>query len=213
MISGEHAVTRARADATTAIMDAAERLLVEVGYAGITARKLADAAGVNLGLIHYYFGSMEEVFLRVLERFTARLTERQAAMYAGDAPFIEKWRTAMRYLLEDRASGYQKIVYELFAMSWNKPEIRARVAAINERWTETVAGAVADGMRELGVDTSQFPAKAVTCLIVSFNKGIMLDGLTGFDYGHAELLDMIDQFLVRLGQERKGGPDEGARTG
>lgn len=207
VVSGEHAVTRARADATTAIMDAAERLLVEVGYAGITARKLADAAGVNLGLIHYYFGSMEEVFLRVLERFTARLTERQAAMYAGDAPFIEKWRAAMRYLFEDRASGYQKIVYELFAMSWNRPEIRARVAAINERWTETVAGAVADGMRELGVDARQFPAKALTCLIVSFNKGIMLDGLTGFDYGHAELLDMIDQFLVRLSREH----EEGAR--
>jgi hypothetical protein len=97
-------------------------------------------------------------------------------------------------------------------MSWNKPEIRARVARINERWTETVADAVADGMRELEVDTRRFPAKAVTCLIVSFNKGIMLDGLTGFDYGHAELLDMIDQFLVRLGQERQGGRDAGART-
>ena len=90
-------------------------------------------------------------------------------------------------------------------MSWNKPEIRARVAAINERWTETVAGAVADGMRELGVDSRQFPAKALTCLIVSFNKGIMLDGLTGFDYGHAELLDMIDQFLVRLSQQHEEG--------
>jgi len=209
MVSSEHAVTPARADATTAIMDAAERLLVEVGYAGITTRKLAGEAGVNAGLIHYYFGSMEEVFLRVLERFTTRLTERQAAMYAGDAPFIEKWRAAMRYLFEDRASGYQKIIYELFAMSWNKPEIRERVARINERWTQTVADAVADGMRELGADTDRFPAKAVTCLIISFNKGIMLDGLTGFDYGHAELLDMIDKFLVRLGQEQQGRHDEG----
>ena len=203
MVSGEHTVTRARADATTAIMDAAERLLAEVGYAGITTRKLADEAGVNAGLIHYYFGSMEEVLLQVLERFTTRLTERQAAMYAGDAPFVEKWRTAMRYLFEDRASGYQKIVFELFAMSWNKPEIRVRMARIDERWTEIVAGAVADGMRELGIDTHRFPVKAVTCLIVSFNKGIMLDGLTGLDYGHAELLDMIDPFLVQLDRERK----------
>ncbi len=204
MVSGEHAVTRARADATAAIMDAAERLLVEVGYAGITTRKLADEAAVNAGLIHYYFGSMEEVFLRVLERFTARLTERQAAMYAGDAPFIEKWRTAMRYLFEDRASGYQKIVFELFAMSWNKPEVRARMVRIDERWTKIVADAVADAMCELGIDTARFPVKAVTCLIISFNKGIMLDGLTGFEYGHAELLDMIDQFLVRLGREQQG---------
>ena len=45
--------------------------------AAITTRKLAERAGVNHGLIHYYFGSMEEVFLQVLERYTGRLTARQ----------------------------------------------------------------------------------------------------------------------------------------
>ena len=48
-------------------------MLVEVGYAGITTRALADKAGVNNGLVHYYFGSMEEVFVQVLERFTDRV--------------------------------------------------------------------------------------------------------------------------------------------
>ena len=38
-------------------VDAAERLLLEVGHAGITTRRLAEAAGVNHGLVHYYFGS------------------------------------------------------------------------------------------------------------------------------------------------------------
>jgi hypothetical protein len=37
----------------------------------------------------------------------------------------------------------------------------------------------------------------------------MLDGLSGFDYGHAELLDMIDKFLVSLGQDQKGERDAG----
>ena len=39
-------------------MDAAEHLLYEVGYAGVTTRAVAEAAGVNHGLVHYYFGSM-----------------------------------------------------------------------------------------------------------------------------------------------------------
>ena len=42
----------ARRDATEALLDAAESLLVEVGYAAITVRKLADRAGVNHGLVH-----------------------------------------------------------------------------------------------------------------------------------------------------------------
>ena len=112
-----------RVDPREGLLDAAERLLVEVGYAGISARRLAREAGVNLGLVHYHFGSMENVFLEALERFTGRLVERHRALYASDLPFIEKWRTAMAYLLgADLSSGYEKVWLELQAMAWNKPE-------------------------------------------------------------------------------------------
>src|SRR5215218_4874814 len=101
------AVSEARTETTEAFLDAAERLLIEVGYARITTRRLAEEAGANHGLVHYYFGSMEELFLRVLERFTGRLVARQREMYASPMPYIEKWREAMRYLDADRP--YQKI--------------------------------------------------------------------------------------------------------
>src|SRR5712691_11826236 len=84
-----------REAARTALLDAAERLLIEVGHAGITTRKLAFEAGVNHGLVHYYFGSVEELLVQAMERFTDRLMERQEALYAADIPFLEKWRTAM----------------------------------------------------------------------------------------------------------------------
>src|SRR3990170_7019304 len=118
-----------REDSKQALMDAAERLLVEVGHAGISTRRLAQEAGLNHGLVHYYFGSVENVLVRALERFTDRLTQRQRAMYAADVPFIEKWRTAMRYLSED--APYQKIWMELQALAWNKPEMRDQVARVN----------------------------------------------------------------------------------
>src|SRR5688500_19968474 len=83
-----------RSATAEAFLDAAERLLVEVGHAGITTRRLAAEAGANQGLVHYYFGSLDELLVQVLERFTERLITRQRAMYAADAPCIEKWRTA-----------------------------------------------------------------------------------------------------------------------
>src|SRR6185312_103888 len=119
--------TPARLEATEALLDAAEAMLVEVGYAGITTRKLAERAGVNHGLVHYYFGSMEDLLLKVVERFTAGLVERQRAMYAQSIPFIEKWRQAMRFLDEDNRSGYQKIWFELQALGWNDERVRARL--------------------------------------------------------------------------------------
>ena len=70
-----------RQDTEQKFLDAAERLLVRVGYVGVTTRALAAEAGANQGLVHYYFGSIEEVMLRVLNRFTERLIARQRAMY------------------------------------------------------------------------------------------------------------------------------------
>ena len=63
--------TRPGHETEQALLDAAERLLVEVGAAGLTTRQVAKAAGANHGLVHYYFGSVEQLLVRVLERFTA----------------------------------------------------------------------------------------------------------------------------------------------
>src|SRR5215212_9119762 len=123
----------ARSAAEEALLDAAERLLVDVGHAGITTRALAEEAGVNHGLVHYYFGSNENLLARALERFTERLVERQRELYSADGPFVEKWRTAMRYLVsEDQA--YQKVWLELQALAWNNPELQSRLADVNAEW-------------------------------------------------------------------------------
>jgi len=199
------AITPARAEAIEAILDGAESLLVEVGYAAITTRKLAERAGVNHGLVHYYFGSMEEVFIQVLERYTAELTARQRALYASDAPFIDKWRVAMAHLIDDDEADYQKIWFELQAMSWSRPKMRARVGRILREWQSVLEPAFRAGLRELGVDTRRYPVEAVVSLVATFNEGVILERLMGADSGHAQLLNMIDRMLVRMQREQEKG--------
>jgi AcrR family transcriptional regulator len=192
------AVNPARAEAEEALVDAAERLLVSVGHAGITTRLVAKEAGVNHGLVHYYFGSMENLLLRVLERFTAQLIERQRAMYAADVPFIEKWRTAMGFLEEDIAAGYPKVWLELQAMGWNDAAVRERVAKVNAEWRAVLTAAFSDAMREYGIDKRRFPVDAVVALVMTFNEGIQLERASGIEAGQRELLGLIDRWLVSL---------------
>jgi AcrR family transcriptional regulator len=175
-----------------AFLDAAERLLVEVGYAGITTRRLAEEAGANHGLVHYYFGSMENLLLRVLERFTERLISRQRTMYGSPEPFIEKWRTAMRYLDEDRS--YQKVWYELQALAWNRPELRAPVARVNEEWRAVLKEALAGPRERYGIE---LPLDALVSLVITLNEGIIFERLSGIETGQRELLDWIDGWLER----------------
>ncbi len=190
--------TTPRARTEEAFLDAAERLLIEVGYAGITTRRLAEEAGANHGLVHYYFGSMEELFLRVLERFTDRLIERQRAMYATDAPFIEKWRTAMGYLEEDIDAGYPKVWFELQAMAWNHPDMRERVARVNGEWRAVLTDAFTAAAKDYGLDRRRFPVAAMVSLVMTFNEGLMLERISGITAGHKELLGGIDRWLQEL---------------
>jgi len=181
----------AREAAEEALLDAAERLLVDVGHAGITTRRLAEEAGVNHGLVHYYFGSVENLLVRALERFTARLIERQRALYASDEPFAEKWRTAMRYLVAEDQT-YEKIWLELQALGWNKPELRTHLARVNDEWRAVLTEALAEPHRELGIP---MPLDALVSLVMTFNIGVMVERLGGIETGHRELLDWIDVWL------------------
>jgi AcrR family transcriptional regulator len=185
----------ARSRNVEAFLDAAERLLVEVGHAGITTRRLAREAGLNPGLVHYYFGSLDEVLLQALERFTERLVERQRAMYQAELPFIERLSTAMEYLESDLGAGYPKIWLELQALGWNRPEVRERVARVNAEWREVLTEAFVKAATEYGLEPDAYPVDALVSLVMTFNQGVELERLSGIVAGHKELLAWIEAWL------------------
>ena len=185
-----------------AFLDAAERLLVREGAAGISTRQLAREAGQNHGLVHYYFGSVDELMLQTLERFTARVLDRQRAMYQADLPFLEKWRAAMGFIEDDLASGYPKVWAEMEALGRNKPELRERLNEVDDRWRTLLRDACTQAIEEYGLEPSGFSAEAWATLVMQFNKGLLYERLLGFDRGHAELLASIDTWLTSL-EKRK----------
>jgi AcrR family transcriptional regulator len=184
-------VSIARSAAEKSLLDAAERVLVDAGYAAITTRRLAEEAGVNHGLVHYYFGSVENLLVRTLERFTERLITRQREMYAADMPFLEKWRTAMRYLMSEDVA-YEKVWLELQALAWNQPDLREHLARVNAEWRAVLTEAFEQPHRELGVE---MPLETLVSLVMTFNLGIIVERLGGIETGHGKLLDWIDAFL------------------
>ncbi len=197
-----------------AFLDAAERLLIREGTAGISTRQLARESGQNHGLVHYYFGSVDELLLQTLERFTARILERQRAMYETEKPFIEKWRTAMAFIDDDLASGYPKIWAELQALAWNKPELRERLQDVNERWRSVLGDALAEAIEEYDIHDSPFSAESWAALVGQFNQGLLFERLLGIDRGHEALLTAIDAWLSSLEKRKRqtGTPTKRRKT-
>jgi AcrR family transcriptional regulator len=192
-------ISDARQQATVALMDAAEGLLYEVGYAGVTTRAVAEAAGVNHGLVHYYFGSMEELLSQTLERFVEQLAHALETLYADpNLSFAEKWRLGSQFWVDEPTSRFPKILLELLAMGWNMPALRARLTEVHAQFREIFAHHFGQALRDYDLDESQFPLKAIVAAVTSFQLGLIVEGLSGVEEGHQELLDWIQQWIDAL---------------
>ena len=64
------------------LLDAAERLMLEEGYAAVTSRRVAEKAGLKPQLVHYYFRTMEDLYLAVFRRRAEQGLEAQAQALA-----------------------------------------------------------------------------------------------------------------------------------
>jgi AcrR family transcriptional regulator len=170
----------------------------------VTTRRLAREAGLNHGLVHYHFGSVDAVMMAVLDRFAARLIDRQRTVYQSDRPFLEKWRTAVGFVEADLASGTPKVWHELQAMAWSRPSMRARVAAVNTEWRSVLTDAFTSAAAEYRL--SPRSVEAIVALVMTFSDGMLSERLIGVDAGHAELLRWIEGWLLALAD---GAPSDG----
>jgi AcrR family transcriptional regulator len=184
------------------ILDAARDVIRDNGYSAATIRAVADAAGVQLSLVHYHFGGKRQLLAALLEHENERLLERQRQLYAGDEPLAEKWLQACRYLGEDLSSGYVRVLWELWATGLAEPELAARWRAALLSWIsllEEVAATWADEQRiEL-----PFPPRALAALVCNAFLGAetqILAGMSEREVPNLEALEACAQLIARLEQ-------------
>jgi AcrR family transcriptional regulator len=195
----QRAPTEARKQATTALLDAAEHLLYEVGYAGVTTRAVAETAGVKHGLVHYYFGSMEELLTQTLERFVDQLAEALEALYDDpNLSFAEKWRLGAQFWVNEPTSRFPKILMELLAVGWNIPALRVRLTQVHARFRVIFEKHFGKALRDYGLPEEEYPLKVIVAAVTSFQLGLIVEGLSDVQEGHQELLDWIQTWIDGL---------------
>jgi len=128
-------------ETSTTLLEAAKKVLRQNGYAGLSTRDVAAAAGVPLSQIHYHFGSKQGMMLALFEYLNAQLLDRQNAMF-GDATLklSEQWDRACDYLDDDIASGYVRVLQELIAASWADSEVAKVIRAGLIEWYDLIVG-------------------------------------------------------------------------
>jgi AcrR family transcriptional regulator len=138
-------------ETSVSLLEAAKTVLRQKGYAGLSTRDVATAAGVPLSQIHYHFGSKQGLVLALFEYLNAQLLDRQNALF-GDTnlKLSEQWDRACDYLDDDIASGDVRVLQELTAASWADAEVAKVVRAGLITWFNLITELARKAERELG---------------------------------------------------------------
>jgi AcrR family transcriptional regulator len=188
------------------LLDAAERLMLEEGYAAVTSRRLANRAGLKPQLVHYYFRTMEELFLEVFRRRAEEALEVHAQMLKLPQPLWALWRFGTD-------PAFTRISMEFMALANHRKEMRAEIAYYAERFREEQRQAVATALERYGSriqDEGQdidIPPVVWTVLMSSLSRFLVLEQAIGMSAGHAETVELVENYLRRL--EGEPQPMEG----
>lgn len=133
------------------LLEAAQRVLVSDGYAGLSTRRIGEAAGTQMSQIQYHFGSKEGLILALFEHMNDGLVERQGLAFNDPTLTIsQKWALACDYLDEDIGSGYVRVLQELIAAGWSNPSIGDAVRTALAQWHGLLADLVAEATKRHG---------------------------------------------------------------
>jgi AcrR family transcriptional regulator len=182
------------------ILSAARTVLQRHGGAGLSTRTVAEAAGVNLSLIHYHFRSREGLLVAVLDQMNAELLDRQRRLYRHpDLSLSTKWRRAVDFYRTDLKSGYVRILLELAAEGYTNPQIAQRVRAAMGGWRDLLADTATEALPRFGI-TAIEPRELAT-IVVSAWYGMELQQLLGVpekEGWFSQTLDTIGRLIDQL---------------
>ncbi len=170
------------------LLDVTERIMIDDGYAAVSSRRIAKDAGVTPALVHYYFGTLDDLFLALLRRRAEQQLARQERRMSAERPLRSIWEVS-----KDRDGA--GLLTELMALANHRKVIRTELAAYAERFRAIQLKALEDHVAALGIDV---PPVVLLVLIAGLSRALVLEASLGMTTGIAETYDVIERFLDRL---------------
>src|SRR5690348_6892446 len=145
------------------LLDAAEALMIEEGYVAVTSRRVADQAGLKPQLVHYYFRTMDDLFLAVFRRRAEQGLVEQARILDSAQPLWALWRFGSD-------PGTTRLTMEIMGLANHRKVLRTEIAHYAERLREERTQAMTAALHRYGVDVSEVPPIVWTFFVTSVSR-------------------------------------------
>ncbi|CQD14820.1 transcriptional regulator [Mycolicibacterium conceptionense] len=159
------------------LLDAAEEVFAEKGFAPATLDDIARAAGYTKGAIYKHFATKEDLFLAVSDRYWRRYFDNfsevmSSASQIGEAELDEiakRWRQLSR----DRGAEHAALGHEFALYLLRNPDARERVAAKRAEVVEALGRFITTGMERWGA-TLLIPPKTFAQVLIATSDSVVL---------------------------------------
>jgi AcrR family transcriptional regulator len=183
------------------LLDVTAHLMRTEGYAAVSSRRVASAAGVTGALVHYYFPTLDDLFLAVFRRGAEQNLERHARALDEAQPLRALWG----FSLDPAGTA---LFVEFIALANHRKSIKREIASYSRRFRKLQVELLSDRLQEYGIDPDEVPTEVVLSLIGAISRSIVMEDGMGIDNGHAEMLAFVERWLTRY----EGAPAGPERT-
>ena len=173
------------------LLDAAEQLLIEEGYAAVTSRRVAERAGLKPQLVHYYFRTMDDLFLEIFRRYADQGMEAHRLALASPQPLWALWRFGIN-------PDASRLTMEMAALANHRKALRAEMSRYAELFREQQREAFVTALERHRVLPSEVPPVVWSILLTGLSTVVMLGEALGVTAGHAETLELVERYLTLM---------------
>ena len=180
-----------------ALLDAAEKLMLEEGYAAVTSRRVAARAGLKPQLVHYYFRTMDDLFLALFRRRADQAFDRQARALSSSQPLWSLWELSR----DPRGTG---LTMEFTALANHRKAIRTELSESAERYRAGLLDGFRSVLAGYDIDQQEFPPLVCAVLLTSISTFLVIEqAMLDMSTGHAETVAFVEGLIRRVEGDRR----------
>lgn len=174
-----------------ALMDGVEAVMREDGYAALTARSVAERAGLKHQLVYYYFQTMDDLLMATYRRHVGRVEEQVRRAFQAPRPLHAFWEVCSN-------PHDARLNMEFMAMANHNEAIRAETVEFGEHIRRIGLAEAAAQIDATPMGREMFSPFAVTQAIAAIGSTVGLETTLGIEGGHRETRAMVEWWLNRL---------------
>ncbi len=181
------------------ILQAAQQVFARQSFHSVTMQTIAQAAGLSVGGVYWYFKSKDEIIAALLARNAEPILDRLRQLANDDAPTATRLETFFREIVAagDEIAALYSTGIKLYAMTDANPQLRNSVSAIGAAYRDGLATLIRQGV-ERGEFQAVDAADAATALLGLY-EGMMLLKLTDSQSFQVERVLQTGAMLILRG--------------